>query len=362
LITEKAPGKLYVAGEYAVVEPGNSAVIVAINQFVTASIEASNLTVGNIISKQYQNNVLSWRRRGSELVVDNRDNPYHYILSAISITEELALLMKRQLQTFNLYINSDLDSSDGKKYGLGSSAAVTVATIKAVAKFYDIPLTKELLFKLASIAHLEVQGNGSLGDIAASVYGGWIAYRSFNRDWLNSMRRTKDLETTLRTPWPQLSIELLTPPDDLKLLIGWTGSPASTSDLVDQVATTSYQETDSYHEFLTKSSSCLSKMINGFHDGDINVIKHAITTNRRLLQELSLFSGVSIETPALTNFCNIAEKFHGAAKSSGAGGGDCGIVIMQNDTSSDSEAMIAEWQKNDIQPLNLDIHHVTEIN
>lgn len=360
MIKEKAPGKLYIAGEYAVVEPGNSAIIVAVNQFVTASIETSDLPVGNIISKQYQNNVLSWRRRGSELVVDNRDNPYHYILSAISITEELAMLMDRKLKTFNLYINSDLDSSDGKKYGLGSSAAVTVATIKAVAKFYEIPLTKELLFKLASIAHLDVQGNGSLGDIAASVYGGWIAYQSFNRDWLNSMRRTKDLETILRSPWPQLKIELLTLPADLKLLIGWTGTPASTSDLVDQVATTSYQETDSYQEFLSKSATCLDRMIAGFHESNSQAIKREITINRQLLQQLSLFSGVQIETPALSRLCNIAEQFHGATKSSGAGGGDCGIVIMQN-TDAHTE-MINEWRKNDIQPLDLDIHHVTEIN
>lgn len=360
MITEKAPGKLYIAGEYAIVEPGNNAVLVAINQFVTASLEPSKLTVGNIISKQYQNNVLSWRRRGSELVVDNRDNPYHYILSAISIIEELAVLLNRKLKTYNLYINSDLDSSDGKKYGLGSSAAVTVATIKVVAKFYNIPLTKELLFKLASIAHLDVQGNGSLGDIAASVYGGWIAYQSFNRDWLNSMRRTKDLETILRTPWPQLKIELLTPPSDLRLYIGWTGSPASTSDLVDQVATTSYQETDSYHEFLTKSASCINKMIDGFRDADITVIQREITNNRHLLQELSLFSGVSIETTTLTNFCDIAEKFDGAAKSSGAGGGDCGIVIIPNSTKT--AKMFAEWEKHDIKPLDLDVHHVTEIN
>lgn len=359
MITQKAPGKLYVAGEYAIVEPGNSAVLVAVNQFITASIEPSELTFGNIISKQYHDNVVSWRRKGGQLVVDNRDNPYHYILAAISITEELAVLMHRQLRTYNLYINSDLDSSDGKKYGLGSSAAVTVATIKALAKFYQIPLTKKLLFKLASIAHLDVQGNGSLGDIAASVYGGWIAYRSFNREWLNSMRRTKDLGTILRTPWPELKIELLTPPADLKLLIGWTGSPASTSDLVDQVATTSYQETDSYHEFLANSAECLRKMIEGFKNGDSQLIKQQITTNRLLLQQLSLLSGVSIETPALTSLCDLAEQFGGAAKSSGAGGGDCGIVITEEN--DNTEKIINEWQKEDIQPLDLDVHDIDEL-
>jgi phosphomevalonate kinase len=101
-------------------------------------------------------------------------------------------------------------------------------------------------------------------------------------------------------------------------------------------------------------------MIDGFRDADITVIQREITNNRHLLQELSLFSGVSIETTTLTNFCDIAEKFDGAAKSSGAGGGDCGIVIMPNSTKT--AKMFAEWEKHDIKPLDLDVHHVTEIN
>lgn len=35
MITVKAPGKLYIAGEYAVVESGFPAIIVALDQFVT---------------------------------------------------------------------------------------------------------------------------------------------------------------------------------------------------------------------------------------------------------------------------------------------------------------------------------------
>ena len=59
----------------------------------------------------------------------------------------------------------------GRSMAQGSSAAVTVATIKALAKFYDLKMSKDQIFKLAAIAHLDVQGNGSLGDIAASVMG-----------------------------------------------------------------------------------------------------------------------------------------------------------------------------------------------
>ena len=42
MIQVKAPGKLYVAGEYAVTEPGYKSVLIAVDRFVTATIEASN--------------------------------------------------------------------------------------------------------------------------------------------------------------------------------------------------------------------------------------------------------------------------------------------------------------------------------
>ena len=38
MIEVTAPGKLYIAGEYAVVEPGHPAIIVAIDQFISVSI------------------------------------------------------------------------------------------------------------------------------------------------------------------------------------------------------------------------------------------------------------------------------------------------------------------------------------
>ena len=359
MITKKAPGKLYIAGEYAIVEPGSKAIVLAINQFVTASIEESKNDSGKIISKQYQNDILSWRRKGSSLIVNNRENPYHYILSAISITEEYALLQNKCLKTFNLYINSELDSKDGKKYGLGSSAAVTVATIKAVAAFYNLKLTKKILFKLASIAHLTVQGNGSLGDIAASVYGGWIAYQSFNRDWLLNSLENRDLKYILNTEWPDLNVELLSLPSDLKLCIGWTGHPASTSELVDEVASKGYQETKNYHDFIKKSNDCLDRLIKSFKASDSQNILNGITENRHLLQGLSQFSKVTIETDLLTKLCDIAEHFGGAGKSSGAGGGDCGIALLPKKINVSK--LKSTWIANNIVPLDLNVHEVLDL-
>ncbi|GLB46838.1 phosphomevalonate kinase [Philodulcilactobacillus myokoensis] len=355
MISVQAPGKLYIAGEYAVVEYGMPSIIVALNQFITVKIKAGK-KYGSIISKQYQENSIYWRRQGNQMVFDNRDNPFHYILSAIKITEEYARSLNKNLGIYHLKINSQLDSPDGRKYGLGSSAAVTVATINALCKFYKIPITQNKLFKLAAIAHLEVQGNGSLGDIAASVYGGWIAYNSFNRQWLKIMRYKTPINQLIDQKWPQLKIEQLTPPKNLKLLIGWTGSPASTSNLVDKVSLEKAKQHHEYSEFLEGSKKCIEQIIKGFHLNDLKLIQNGISKNRNLLNSLGHFTHVDIETPSLKKLCQIAIKHGGAAKSSGAGGGDCGIVII--DKSKSTTSLLKEWQKNHIKRLNFNIHNV----
>lgn len=357
MVTAKAPGKLYIAGEYAVVETGYPAILVALNQFVTVTIDAAD-KVGSIISHQYQENSLYWRRDGDELVFDNRDNPFHYILSAIRLTEKYARELGKPLGLYNLEVDSDLDSADGKKYGLGSSAAVTVATVKALNDYYNLEMGPENVYKLAAIAHLDVQGNGSLGDIAASVYGGWLAYRSFDKEWLASARRRHTLTELLQMPWPQLKIELLTAPDDMRLMIGWTGSPASTSRLVDKIADAKSEQWGEYSRFLEGSRMVLEQMIAAFRAGNLAGIQDALRANRILLASLADLSGVQIETPALTKLRSLAEQAGGAAKSSGAGGGDCGIVLI--DRNIDTTNLLSQWAAAQIEPLALKVHEVSE--
>lgn len=359
LITEKAPGKLYIAGEYAVVENGYPAILVALDQFVTCSIEESAAEVGKIISRQYHNNALQWHRLGEQMVVDNRDNPFSYILSAIKVTEEYARSFARELRIFDLHIDSQLDSDSGKKYGLGSSAAVTVATVKALCRFYNLPVTKDEIFKLAAIAHFEVQGNGSLGDVAASVYGGWIAYHSFDRQWLAQQRKYLDLRTLVDLPWPDLKIESLKAPSNLQLLIGWTGKPASTSQLVDKISLFKARQQKEYRQFLEDSKHCIQRMVDGFHNADLESIKNEIRYNRELLKQLGTNSGVHIETPVLNKLCEIAEDFGGAAKTSGAGDGDCGIVAIDRD--SNFKLVLKKWAANKIEQLPLSVHFIENV-
>lgn len=359
MISAKAPGKLYIAGEYAVVETGYPAIIVALNQFVTVTIEKSE-NFGSIVSQQYQNGSVMWTRQGDRMIIDNRDNTFNYILSAIKLTEEYAQSLGRPMETYHLKVNSDLDSPDGKKYGLGSSAAVTVATINALCQLYGIEMDKERLFKLAAIAHLDVQGNGSLGDIAASVYGGWIAYRSFDRNWLNSSRHQVELNKLIQLNWPQLKIKQLNPPANLNLLIGWTGSPASTSRLVDKVTINKSQKQHGYQAFLQDSKKYVQEIIAGFKTENLESIETGINHNRLILQKLSQLTQVDIETPLLKKMCDIANQFGAAAKSSGAGGGDCGIMIL--DKNINAEKLIQTLQKNDVEILPLKVYEVTKLN
>ncbi|WEV70182.1 phosphomevalonate kinase [Lactobacillus sp. ESL0785] len=356
MITEQAPGKLYIAGEYAVLEQDCPAILVAVNQFIRVSITKSKSSTGLIHSKQYSQDSIHWVRKGAKMVIDNRDNPFEYILAAISYTERFCIEQNVKMQVYDLHINSDLDSADGKKYGLGSSAAVTVATVKAILRFYDVPFSNELVYKLSAISHYSVQGNGSAGDIAASVYGGWLAYQTFDKTWLTNELAAKSLSDIVNEAWPGLKVQLLTPPEGMQLMIGWSHKPASTSRLVDETNANRAALNDEYQEFLQLSRVCVLRMIAGFEQNNINLIKKQIRVNRALLQHFAQINQIAIEIPRLSKLINIAEDFGGAAKTSGAGNGDCGIVIA--DETTDVAALENKWQENGIQPLNFHVHQV----
>ena len=357
MIEISVPGKLFIAGEYAVVEPGHPAIIVAVDQFINVTIEGARKN-GSIQSAQYSDLPIRWTRRNGELVLDHRENPFHYILAAIRLTEKYAQEKGTLLSFYDLKVTSELDNSNGRKYGLGSSGAVTVATVKALNLYYDLKMDRLTQFKIAALAHLAVQGNGSCGDIAASCYGGWLAFSTFDHEWVLRKQQEWTLTQLLTSDWLELSIRPLTVPKSLRLLIGWTGSPASTSDLVDQVYQSKEAKEKGYAKFLADSKDCVNRLIDGFLNEDSRTIKKMITENRKLLVGLSSLTGVTIETPALKKLCDLAETYRGAAKSSGAGGGDCGIVIVDQKTGI--LPLMSAWEKADIIPLPLHVYHYRE--
>ncbi len=73
---------------------------------------------------------------------------------------------------FDLRIASDFPPD----LGLGSSAAVTVATLAALGAWLAADPDREALCRAARTVIREVQGPGSGADAAASVFGGIVAY------------------------------------------------------------------------------------------------------------------------------------------------------------------------------------------
>lgn len=80
-----------------------------------------------------------------------------------------------------------------------------------------------------------------------------------------------------------------------------------------------------------------------------------IRTNREIIQSMDKEATIDIETAHLKVLCSVAEKYGGAAKTSGAGGGDCGITIINSDVNK--KLIYQEWLENEVKPLEFNIYH-----
>lgn len=350
----KVPGKLYLAGEYAVVEAGYPAVIAAVDQYLTVTIKTSDR--GSLHSSQQADLYLTWERKDSRIQIEG-DHPYTLIEAAMQITEAYLTAKGHACQGYySLAVQSDLDDqASGAKYGLGSSGAVTVATVQALLAYYSHQLDPLLTYKLAVLAQTRLGMTGSFGDLAASSFGGVVAYYSVDRAWLSGKIAEQSLLEVLEADWQGLSIQSIQLPQSLELMVGWTGKAASTDKLVQAVTDKKSQldKASLHQEFLVASRACVESMIEGCRTAQINIVEEAIATNRQLLQEFARGMGLFIETPKLTQLCQLAIENGAVAKSSGAGGGDCGICLVRNQ--DQKKAIQHAWQKVGIQPLPLTI-------
>lgn len=177
-----APGKLVISGAYAVLR-GAPAIVSAVDRRV---------------------------------VVDT-ERPASY--RAPEVEAGLQILGGEKQPPF--YDASALRSAEGK-LGLGSSAAICVASLGAIlAQDYpllDEPSLREMLYPIAREAHRRAQGGGSGIDVAAACFGGTITAR---------------LDLQSREAPPQ--IEPVRLPDDLFFEVWGARESASTSEFVRRV-------------------------------------------------------------------------------------------------------------------------------
>ena len=298
----KTCGKLYWAGEYAILEPGQLALIKAIPIYMTAEIKASN-------NYRLYSDMFSYS-------VDLRpDSSYALIQETVALVEEYLTAQGVELQPFSLEIRGKMER-EGKKFGLGSSGSVVVLVIKAMLAFYDRPAERYLLFKLASAVLLKRGDNGSMGDIACIVSENLVLYQSFDREKVAQWLEKEELQAVLDRDWG-FSIRSVEPALEFDFLVGWTKEVAVSSHMVKQI------KDNMNASFLQASKETVANLVKALEVGQEETIIDLLEQASQLLEGLSS----DIYTPSLRQLKNASRDLKAVAKSSGAGGGDCGIAL-----------------------------------
>ena len=161
------PGNLLLLGEYAVLEPGGLGIAVAIERRVALELEAAK-----------ELTVIDANTRGTTWKSANRGQPSLVSATIGAVERELSSRgCGSGLPSLGLRIDSSpLFGADGKKIGLGSSAAVAVGIAYALLSRAGLggAELEASTFRVALAGHRSYQGGrGSGYDVAVSIYGGF---------------------------------------------------------------------------------------------------------------------------------------------------------------------------------------------
>jgi mevalonate kinase len=272
MISCSAPGKIYLFGEHAVVY-GETAIACAVELRTRVRVELNDSI---IIQSQIG-------RTG----IDFEKHPY--VSSVIEKMRETT-----SIKGVFLEVNSDIPVGSG----LGSSAAVTIASIGALNELFGCNLSLEEISKLGHEIEIKVQGAASPTDTYVSTFGGVVAIPEKRK---------------LRTP-------------DCGIVIGDTEIFSSTKELVANVR----KLCESYPELIRSLMASIGKISKIGESlvlaGDYPSIGRLMNVNQGLLDAL----GVNIlELSRLIYSARRAGAF--GAKITGAGGGGCMVALTAPD-------------------------------
>ena len=311
MIAVKTCGKLYWAGEYAILEPGQLALIKAIPIYMSGEIAFSDSY--RIYSDLF------------DFAVDLTPNPdYSLIQETIALVGGFLAVRGQTLRPFSLEIRGKMER-EGKKFGLGSSGSVVVLVVKALLALYHLSIDQDLLFKLASAVLLKRGDNGSMGDLACIVAEDLVLYQSFDRQKVTTWLEEENLATVLERDWG-FSISQVQLALECDFLVGWTKEVAVSSQMVQQIK----QNID--QNFLASSKATVATLVEALEQGKAEKIIEQVETASQLLEGLS----TDIYTPSLRQLKEASQGLQAVAKSSGAGGGDCGIALSFDEQSTET--------------------------
>jgi phosphomevalonate kinase len=192
--------------------------------------------------------------------------------------------------------------ADGRKLGLGSSAAILAASL-AVLSRADEGLG-EALFPLALAAHRGAQGGGSGVDVAAACLGGVL------RCGL--------------TPEGELHTSAHALPDDLCIEVWSCPEAASTHDMLRAVNALSDRDGAHYRAHIDSAAEGARAAVDAH---DARAWCEALGAQWQALGALGDDAGVSIVTAAMRQLDDSAREHGGRCGPSGAGGGDVALHV-----------------------------------
>lgn len=323
-----ASGKLYIAGEYAVVFRKSAAILAPLDLGIHAKISDSDqfvITTSKYAEEEFLFEVKNYTCNHLELL---------FIKDAINTTFAYLKELQIKLTPFRLELISTLDNHKNKKLGFGSSAAVTVACVGAILRYYDVPFSKEELYKLSVLSQFETYPYSSYGDIAASAMNEWIYYKPFSLLFLKNSQ-VKSIKTLVKMKWDDLKIHPF-PVEAIPMLVIWTQREASSSVLVQRIS--KFSNHASFLEFAKQTKETVEKLYSAFTNQKNLCIINDIQRLNLSLQELGRFTQETLFTQEMSNIANILEGYECGFKFSGAGAGDCMIAFFKDAKEANSAA------------------------
>ncbi|MBK7858852.1 MAG: phosphomevalonate kinase [Archangiaceae bacterium] len=324
--TLSAPGKLFLAGEYAVLW-GGVARIAAVGPRTTAMVRqrpdrrVEILLEGSRLYGAMTPAGVNWESAPS---VD-----FHFVARTLDL---VLRAVGREGPGFSVALAPSPTAPSGLKLGLGSSARAVVLAAEAARFALDARFDA---LKLALLAHAEAQnGRGSGGDVAACFAGTLVRYRRYEVKPLLEVAGTGALAARLADA---PAVDLYRVPElKVPMVYAFSGSSASTRVMIAEIERR--LDVEGRARFTLASDALGRDLEDGLTKGDFAAVDEATSKLQALLAGLG-----PVVTEGVERLLKLGRSFGCSGKISGAGGGD-GCIFFCPDPGARSallEALVA---------------------